>query len=93
MVFQGLDIVSRDQNKRLNIVGTVMDSCPGPRPEGTVIRLLTYGLVNWICSVKDGLPISGIIRETTRYICKQLQQKIKLIHSRYMKCLFDLHCN
>jgi hypothetical protein len=66
MVFQGLDLVSRDHSKRMNIAGTILDSCPGPRPKGTVTRLLTLGAVNWICSVKDGLPWSGVLRETMR---------------------------
>ena len=29
MVFQGLDLALREQNKELNIVGAVLDSCPG----------------------------------------------------------------
>jgi len=29
MVFQGLEIVSKNQFKKMNIVGTVLDSCPG----------------------------------------------------------------
>lgn len=29
MVFQGLEIVSNNQGKKMNIVGTVLDSCPG----------------------------------------------------------------
>ena len=66
MAFQGLYLVAREQNKRLNIAGTILDSCPGPRPEGTIVRLLTYAAVNWICSVKDGLPLAGCLKETSR---------------------------
>jgi hypothetical protein len=29
MAFQGLDLVTREQNKRLKIAGVVLDSCPG----------------------------------------------------------------
>ena len=29
MVFQGLDLMLKAQNKQMNIVGSVLDSCPG----------------------------------------------------------------
>ena len=53
MCYQGLDISAKSSRRNLNIQGVVWDSCPGPFPEITVMRVLVFTLVWFLCCIRD----------------------------------------
>jgi len=53
MCYQGLDIAAGRSERNLNIQGVVWDSCPGPYPEFTAIRLLVFSVVWFLCCIRD----------------------------------------
>ena len=67
MVYQGVQKVSREEGVPLDVRGHVMDSCPGPRPKATLPRTIVFGVVNWMCYVRDGMGLWPSAKETMRY--------------------------
>ena len=71
MCYQGLDIAAKRSRKDLNIQGVVWDSCCGPYPEVTMVRMLVLTAVwflscfrdwtSWEASLKDSLLSSYVM--------------------------------
>ena len=53
MCYQGLDVVAKLSRKDLNIQGVVWDSCCGPYPQVTIVRVLVFTAVLFLCSLRD----------------------------------------
>jgi len=53
MCYQGLDIAAKQSRKTLDIQGVVWDSCPGPFPEVTVVRVFVFTTVFLLCVLRD----------------------------------------
>ena len=53
MCYQGLDVAARRSGKDLNIQGVVWDSCCGPYPQVTVLRVLVFTAVWFLCCLQD----------------------------------------
>ena len=53
MCYQGLDVAARRLGKDLNIQGVVWDSCCGPYPQVTVLRVLVFTAVWFLCCLQD----------------------------------------
>merc|ERR1739838_213152 len=53
MCYQGLDLTARTTGRNLDIQGVVWDSCPGPFPEVTVVRVFVFTTVFLLCVLRD----------------------------------------
>ena len=70
MCYQGMDSASKQSSKmkRLNIRGVVWDSCPGPRPEVTLPRVMALLIVNWMCCLRDRMGMMQSLNSSYRLL-------------------------
>ena len=66
MCYQGLHKTLSEKGIQLNVKGTVMDSCPGPRPHMSLARVAALVFVNWTCSLRDGQSLLGATYDSYR---------------------------
>ncbi len=67
MVYQGLRHVAREDGKAMDVRASIMDSCPGPRPEMNLGRVTAMCIVNYICSRRDGVTRAEAFKDSMRY--------------------------
>jgi hypothetical protein len=66
MCYQGVHKIAAERGLSLDIRGSVMDSCPGPRPKVTLPRVMALTLVNWFCSMRDGVSPAEAVYDSYR---------------------------
>jgi hypothetical protein len=72
MTYQGIEKIARDEGRKLDIRGNVLDSCPAPRPVMTAPRIAALVAVNYFCTRRDGMSIPASAIDSYRYDAKQL---------------------
>ena len=66
MVYQGVDKVCRETKRNLDIRGSILDSCPGPKPNVSLPRYVALFAVNYFCSRRDGQSRSEAVSDSWR---------------------------
>ena len=66
MAYQGVDKVCREARRNLDIKGSILDSCPGPRPKASLPRYAALMAVNYFCSRRDGQSRSEAATDSWR---------------------------
>lgn len=72
MCYQGLDIALARQGVTPNRGGVVWDSCPGPYPECNMARVMAFLIINWMCSLRDGLGMSRSLHSSYRLMVERV---------------------
>jgi len=80
MCYQGLDIAARRSRRNLNIQGVVWDSCPGPFPEVTLVRMLVFTAVWFLCCLRDWTSGEASLADS-------LHSSHWMITDRFLPCL------
>jgi len=70
MCYQGMDVVRRRSSKMksMDVRGVIWDSSCGPRPQITVPRVLALLVVNWFCSMRDGIGMAKSLNSSYRLL-------------------------